>query len=206
MHTDTDRTLALAGIYQACFLAQRLALNGVADETARTVSLASVLRLDAEDVPAVFGGVSNMRLGLEELSKFLGGRFNPPVARYLLTLLRLEPSLRANPGLLAEIAQGIRAVQPLAEAESVISDACNSELAQIYTRTISTLRPRVIINGEQIHLQNPRVVSQIRALLLAGMRAAVLWRQCGGSRLGLWWQQARYLRQSRALLASISNP
>jgi high frequency lysogenization protein len=40
----------------------------------------------------------------------------------------------------------------------------------------------------------------IRALLLGGMRAAVLWRQCGGNRLQLLLRRKALLRACRELL------
>ncbi len=203
-YTDADRTLALAGLYQSCWLVQRLALTGAADTTANQASLGSILRLDAEDVPAVFGGPAALRLGLTELNKFLGGRANPDVARYLLTLLRLENVIRPKPELMAELARGIAQVQPLAAAEGVDAAPCVQQFAELYVRHISPLRPRVLVNGEQAHLRNPVTVERVRALLLAGLRAAVLWRQCGGSRWGLWWKQARYLQQTQQLLQQIS--
>jgi high frequency lysogenization protein len=42
----------------------------------------------------------------------------------------------------------------------------------------------------------------VRALLLAGMRAAVLWHQCGGSRLKLIIQRRPLLECAKGLLAA----
>lgn len=196
-YTDADRTLALAGVYQACWLVQRLALTGDADAIASRASLESILRLEAENVPAVYGGVPAVQTGLTELGKFLGGRANPDVARYLLTLLRLERVLHPKTELMAELALGIGSVQ--ATQEDIDSPNCIQQLAQLYSQHISPLRPRVLVNGEQAHLRNELIVARIRALLLAGLRSAVLWQQCGGSRLGLWWKHNIYLRQTQRL-------
>ena len=56
-------------------------------------------------------------------------------------------------------------------------------LARLYAETISTLRPRVMVQGNPHYLGQAGVVAEIRALLLAALRSAVLWRQLGGS---LW--------------------
>jgi high frequency lysogenization protein len=45
------------------------------------------------------------------------------------------------------------------------------------------LSPRIMVNGDPAHLNNPENANRIRALLLAGIRAAMLWRQSGGGRL-----------------------
>jgi len=54
----------------------------------------------------------------------------------------------------------------------------------------------VLVKGNSQTLAQPDTAALVRALLLAGTRSAVLWRQCGGSR----W---RLLFERRALLAAI---
>jgi high frequency lysogenization protein len=56
-------------------------------------------------------------------------------------------------------------------------------LGGLYAETISTLRPRVMVQGNPHYLGQAGVVAEIRALLLAALRSAVLWRQSGGSLL-----------------------
>ena len=50
-----DRTLALAGLFQAARLAQTLAREGRADEPAFAASLKSLFSFDAENVAEVYG-------------------------------------------------------------------------------------------------------------------------------------------------------
>ena len=54
-------------------------------------------------------------------------------------------------------------------------------LGSLYADTVSTLRPRVMVQGNPHYLGQAGVVAEIRALLLAALRSAVLWRQSGGS-------------------------
>ena len=58
-----------------------------------------------------------------------------------------------------------------------------ASLADIYTGTISTFSFRIQVNGDYQYLQQARIGNQIRVLLFAGIRSAILWRQLGGSRL-----------------------
>jgi high frequency lysogenization protein len=58
-----------------------------------------------------------------------------------------------------------------------------SALGALYADTISHLRPKVMVHGNPHYLGQPGVVAEIRAILLAAVRSAVLWRQLGGS---LW--------------------
>ena len=56
-----------------------------------------------------------------------------------------------------------------------------------------------MVQGEQNFLTNGDTTSKIRTLLFAGIRAAVLWRQLGGSRLKLFFSRKKFL-QTVALL------
>jgi len=57
-----------------------------------------------------------------------------------------------------------------------------ANFASIYSDVISELGPKLQISGNPDCLKQPQVQHKIRALLLAAMRSAVLWRQLGGKR------------------------
>ena len=76
-----------------------------------------------------------------------------------------------------------------------------SRLADIYQRSIGRLQPQVIVRGERSYLANTDNASRIRALLLAGIRAAVLWRQAGGNRWRLIVGRQASLHDVEALLS-----
>ena len=78
-------------------------------------------------------------------------------------------------------------------------------LAEVYQRNISTLSPRVMVTGEPLHLQNPDNQNRIRAVLLAGVRAAILWQQCGGNRWTLLFGRRRLVDAARSLLAAADD-
>jgi high frequency lysogenization protein len=75
------------------------------------------------------------------------------------------------------------------------------KLAEIYSQTLSTLSPRILVNGEHGHLSNPLIAAKVRAALLAGIRAAFLWRQLGGRRWQLLLQRRRIIGAARVLLS-----
>jgi high frequency lysogenization protein len=52
-----------------------------------------------------------------------------------------------------------------------------------------------------VHLSSNPVVEQIRALLLAAVRAAVLWRQVGGGQIRLLLRRREYAMLARGLLS-----
>ena len=57
MNLIEERTLALAGVFQACKQVQNLARNGRADAFDVDPSMQSILVLDAINSQAVYGGV-----------------------------------------------------------------------------------------------------------------------------------------------------
>nr|WP_255210858.1 DUF489 family protein [Methylogaea oryzae] len=84
---------------------------------------------------------------------------------------------------------------------SILDDSVVAELAGLYQQTISTLLPKVMVGGEPGYLRQTRNTDHIRALLLAGIRSAVLWRQSGGNRWKLFFQRRRVLDTAVSLLA-----
>ena len=180
-----NQTIALAGVAQAVNLVQQIAKHGAADTAAMEASIGSILKIDADDVEDVFGGLNGLNIGLQQLSKQLGGppAIDPEQVKYAATLVFLERKLVSKPKFLDEIKTGIEVAA--AEAEqlpSVLDERVLTKLASLYQNTISKLHPRIIINGEQVYLTNSENTTKIRALLLAGIRSAFLWRQCGGNR------------------------
>jgi high frequency lysogenization protein len=207
-HDDKDRTLALAGIYQAAALVDQIARTGISDSSALEATIGSVLRLDTPDVPTVFGGAEGVALGLRTLLAQLDNQAsrNNQISRYAVSLLHLERRLAKQPQMSARIGSGIQATQRQAEHFNATHGAVLGALANLYEETFSTLRFRINVSGEQTHLANPDNVNKVRALLLAGVRAAVLHRQCGGRAWTLLLRRSRTLNAARELLASLPQP
>lgn len=193
---NEERVLALAGLFQAATLAQQLANDGRCDESALESSLASIFRIDAPSVAAVYGGVSGVRLGLRSLISQLDetGR-DMAVTRMAVTVMRLERSLSHQNGLLSKLQQGIVQTQRQVEHFGQGSPQVFSRLAEVYSSTLSTLKPRVMVTGNPQQLQQAAVVERVRSSLLAAVRSAVLWRQIGGRQ----WQLILYRRQCSML-------
>ena len=81
-----------------------------------------------------------------------------------------------------------------------IKDLQAKKIAELYTQTISTLSPRIVVNGRPQHLQIDRTVNWIRTLLFASLRSAVLWRQLGGGRFSLMFGRKKMLEEAQSLL------
>ncbi|MBS1235582.1 MAG: lysogenization protein HflD [Proteobacteria bacterium] len=204
-----DQVLALAGIFQSACLVQQLAREGHTDSAALRASIQSILALDAPDVETIYGGARGVHLGLELLHTKLTGKTKSAdmeMARYVVALVQLENSLRRRPTMLDDIRQGIdtaRAQMKFFESDAPtdgVHPLLMEKLAQLYSQTISTLTPRIMVSGEHGHLSNPAIAAKVRAALLAGIRSAVLWRQLGGRRWQLLFSRGKIARTAAELL------
>jgi high frequency lysogenization protein len=205
-HTERDRVIALAGLYQSTVLVRQVAERGSGEERGIRTIIESVLRLDAPSVEAVYGGIGGLRLGLETLAG-LRERPNIPAARYAVAVLHLERKLAARSDVLSTLAEGIKRAAEQAEYfGSPTHENVVAALADLYVRTISNLGPRVMVHGEPTFLANASVANMLRSLLLGAVRSAVLWRQVGGTRWRLIFGHRRMLEQAQALLAAAEAP
>lgn len=196
-----ERTLALAGLFQALALVRTLATQGQADSAAFTSSLDSVLRIDAPSTLAVFDGIGGLRLGLQTLVRQLEGQqVDTMITRMALTVLRIERRLIGDDARLKHLQDGLRDAQRQAEHfGSSDHPTVVARLASLYAETVSSLRPRVLVTGNAQMLSQPAIVERVRAALLAAVRAAVLWRQLGGTQWQLLLQRRQILMLARGL-------
>ena len=198
MNLIEERTIGLAGILQACGQVQSLARTGEVDPEAAEASQQSILILDAVSTQAVFGGLRGVRSGLRLIAD---GIMTSPksemveVLRYAMSLMHLQNQLFRDQQAYAEFGQAVERLSAVSTEE--LTAACS----ELYQKHISTMRPQIIVQGEQNHLQHLDIPPRVRTMLLAGIRAAVLWQQKGGSRFKLIWQRTRMQNAARGLLS-----
>ncbi len=183
--TTANQTIALAGISQACLLVKELASTGtVVNNTAIETSINSILKLDSDTVIDIYGDLSNIKPGLEQLKLQLTGRTiaDPEQARYAASLVFLEKQISNRPEMLNKIKVGVEKAQFQSETFGIMHENVLANLGDLYHSTISTLQPRIMVNGEEEFITQPAIINKIRTLLLSGIRSALLWRQCGGAR------------------------
>ena len=207
--TLKDQCIALAGIYQAVRLVQLTAQGERRDADATQASLQSIFNTDPESVIAVYGDPRALVVGLQTLISQLANedrQRDMVLTGYVVTLMHLERKLSGEPDLLARLAEAIEKIKGEINSSDEVSPDISNALASVYTDTISTLQPRIMVKGEESVLRNVDSQNMIRALLLAGMRATVLWKQCGGSRIRLIFQRRRILETCRLLLQQAGDP
>lgn len=192
-----SRVLALAGILQALKLVRQIADTGHADGEGERNALDSVFLIDAASADAVYGNSRSLRGGLLLLRDYFTDRSSDQALPKLgMSVLQIERRFVADDAVAQQVLDGIRALEGIAERQGSIHPDVISKLGQLYADTISHLRPKVIVQGNPHYLQQADVVAEIRALLLAALRSAVLWRQMGGT---MW----DFLLRKRAMIAAI---
>ncbi len=205
-----DRTLALAGLFQAARLVQQLAHDGRADVNTFFTSVHSILALDAGNTEEVFGAARDLRPGLELLRDNLSGSdqaLDVEVARYVISMLHLSTQLARRADLQQAIREGIQTAEQqmkffgAGDAGDRVHPNLTEKLAQIYVRTLSTLAPRIMVTGEHGYLVNPPVAAKVRTALFAGIRAGFLWRQLGGRRWHLLVNRRSIASEAGKILA-----
>lgn len=212
MRTLRERVLALAGLFQAARLVQQLAREGKTDTEAFRASTHSILMLDAASTDEVYGGAHGLALGLTFLRDKLTGQADPKdmeIAKYVIAMLQLETALRRRPEVTAAIQSGVQAADAQMaffdnDGDDAVHPRLVEKLAELYTQTLSTLTPRIMVNGEQGYLATPLIAAKVRTALFAGIRSAVLWRQLGGSRWQLLLGRAKIAAQAAGILSSAS--
>jgi len=170
----------------------------------------------------------NLATGLKELRNMLdkgGNALSPQITRYVLSMIALERKLAKNPQFLQLIGERLETLEQkaryfssgdAADVAGVDSDrlgeasrerpgryahsAVIGGLDQLYQETISQFSFRIQVQGDPRNLQNSENAARIRALLLAGIRAAMLWHQVGGQRWHFIFIRARLKEPLKQLL------
>ncbi|MBL1273929.1 MAG: high frequency lysogenization protein [Marinobacter maritimus] len=198
-----DQTLALAGVFQAANLVQQIANNGSCNQASLETCLRSLFATDPANTLDVYGGeLADVREGLVTLSTVMSDQKKQQdieVLRYVLNLIHLESKLNRHKNMLEVIGSRIEQARHTASHFGYVHSNLISNLASIYTDTISTFSLRIQVSGNPSLLQRDENAAKVRALLLAGIRSAVLWRQSGGRRWQLVLSRRKVIQHAREL-------
>lgn len=203
-----DKTLALAGVFQSAALVHQFANTGNMDIHDMSTCINSTLELNPLTTLSVYGKLENLRTGLHTLIQYLGeqpGQRDANVARYVISLLHLQRKLRKRRDLLDAVADGIQRARKQSEIFGLTHDNVIANLAGIYTETVSTIPPKIMVSGDSSILSNPDNANKIRAMLLSGIRSAVLWSQLGGKRWQILFSRRIFIEQAKHLLDEEMN-
>ena len=197
-----QQTIALAGVAQAARLVDQVSRTGSYPVEFLEPSIHSLFEFEPGNTADIFGGVAGVKLGLHNLSSLLANQKaeeNREVVRYVFGLLYLERRFSTNPGMMSVVRSRLEHTSFRAEHfAGHVNELCHS-ISGIYQDTLSKQRFRIKVTGSAQHLQSEQNADIIRALLLAGVRSAFLWRQLGGRRWKLIFQRKRLLETAQNL-------
>ena len=204
---ERDRIIALSALLQSVTLVQQIAETGKVDQAEFETLLNSLIATDAPTTEAVYGDLAQLKMGIEQLNNQLSknkDKKDVQLLRYVIGLLHLERKLAKRPAMMDLIGREIDQIpQQIEYFGDINNPQVIARLADVYHRTISELSPRIQVHGDPSFLQHADNVNRVRTLLLAGIRAAMLWHQKGGRRWHFVFQSNKILGISTGLLNSL---
>jgi high frequency lysogenization protein len=200
-----ERTLALAGIFQATELVRQAANHGTWSGYAARSCLHSLFQLESDSIAEIYDGIARMKLGVETTLAVLQGdsRYTESL-RYAVSLLQIEKKFRKSRKFQDTVGSRLEdiASEGLELEQHEREDLQAHEISKLYTETVSKLTPRIIVSGRPQYLKSERTVDWVRTLLMAGLRSATLWNQLGGGRFELMFGRKKIIREAESLLMS----
>lgn len=212
-NNSLDQCIALAGLAQSVRIVQHLAWKGKASQTDLKSVVSSLLRVDASSAAAVYGGSFEVSTGLRVLNTQLDTSLrdkDPLFANLAINIISLQRQLNNNKPLmdilknkieqLANNYRDMRFYTDDDEFERLINDC-----SDIYKATLSQLSNRIQVKGDPKYLKLESNQAQVRAALLAAIRACFLWRQSGGSRWHFIFKKNDILKSAQKLISAPIN-
>ncbi len=207
-----NQLITFAALCQVAYQVQQVSRKGMIEDTELSILLNSIMQTSPENTLAVYGGdLHNVKHGLQLMINHLGDEPNqagsvkdPEFTRYIISLINLERKLAKQPNKLAQLGQRIEEAKRQLGHYELTSETLIASFASIYSDIISPLGSKIQVTGEPSILKQSSNQYKIRALLLAGIRAAVLWRQVGGKRRTILFSRKKLVQAAKDLLATIN--
>ncbi|CAM4228763.1 high frequency lysogenization protein HflD [Pseudoalteromonas ostreae] len=192
---NEHQVMALAAMCQVAKQVQKIAQYGSSNDYELEKLLTSIVQTSPDSPSDVYQGSENLRDGykilLDQLSA--GAKKDVEIVKYVGGLMQLERALSAKASSLAELGKSIDDIKRRLDHFAITDDTVITALADIYSKVLSPLGHRIQVYGKPDLLKQQLVQHKIRALLLAGIRSAVLWRQMGGKRRHFFFAKRRII-------------
>ena len=198
-----EQSIALAGIFQSCSQMQKLANTGQIDSSNLAIAITAIINTEPDNALDFFHNIENIHVGLELVQQQLGTtkkERDMQLTRYSIGILFLASKLLKNPPMLQKLSAGIEKAREQIELFGIDHINIYASLGGLYSDTVSTLNPRIMVSGEPNILNNPDTASKVRTLLLCAIRCAVLWQQLGGSRWQLLFKRKKIVSSAQQLV------
>ena len=207
MNSIEKQTITMAAICQASALVQKIARTGTIIESDLAMMLNSIMITSPDSILDVYSNdIAHLKLGLNALVEQLGNQTkqkDPELTRYVVSLLGLERRLASKKNQLSQLGERIEQSQRQLAHYNITSDTLIASLASIYSDLLSPIGTPIQVAGEPSLLKQQGNQHKIRALLLAGIRSSVLWRQVGGKRRNILFGRTKMVACAQQLLKEI---
>ena len=182
-----NETISLGAIYQACNEIKKIAWQGQINNNIIEPLINSVYQTTSEEIEDVFISIKRLNSGLDFLRRQLvGDAFSRDgeVSRYFEAIGILVKNMNKKDEVLNKLRTELtRQSMPINEDNL---DQHALFLSELYLSTISTVEPRIIVNGDNKYLTDKKNAAMIRSLLLCAIRSYILWQQSGGSKFRIF--------------------
>ena len=204
MTPQQEQLIALGAVFEAAVLVDRIARTGQVPNAALGSMLGSLLVRENKPALEIYGGDDlNLRDGYRALVGALErdtSSLQREPLRYALAMIGLERQLDKRGDMLQVIGSRLDQIQQQVDHFGLTHENVIASFGGLYQDTLSTFRQRIQVQGDMRHLQQTDNAANIRAHLLAGIRAARLWRQLGGHRWQMVFSRRRLLDALYAML------
>ncbi len=201
-----EKTIAFAGMLQASELVRQIATSGQCSQQAAQASIGSIFTRNPESTEDVYGGLGGVRMGLRVLVELFSARHGQDglqALNYSLGLAKLGTKIERDRKRQQALGSELDLIETAwSNTDEPLDESVLSQLADVYQRHVSSLDFRLSISGRPEYLKQGEKVAFVRALLLAGLRSAFLWRQVGGRQWRLVFQRRGMLEQAQSLLSA----
>jgi high frequency lysogenization protein len=198
-----NQVIAFAALAQCAKLANDIARTGLIDSEKWRVCIDSLVCTDPDSIHDIYQPISSLDIGMDTLIKQLsdsGEGRSLEITKYIAGIISLSRKLIRSDNSLSMMSQRMDQVKRQLHHFTTNDEAVIANLASIYTDIVSPLGAKINITGTPAHLQQPLNQKKIRALLLAGVRAAILWQQMGGKRRHLFFSRKAYVSNAKQQL------
>ena len=182
-----NETISLGAIYQACNEIKKIAWQGEVNNNIIEPLINSVYKTTSEEIEDVFISIKRLNSGLDFLRRQLvGDAFSRDgeVSRYFEAIGILVKNMNKKD----EVLNKLR-IELTKQSMPIKEDNLDQHalfLSELYLSTISTVEPRIIVNGDNKYLTDKKNAAMIRSLLLCAIRSFILWQQSGGSKFRIF--------------------
>ena len=182
-----NETISLGAIYQACNEIKKIAWQGEINSNIIQPLINSVYQTTSEDIEGLYINIKRLNSGLDFLRRQLvGDAFSRDgeVSRYFEAIGILIKNMNKKEEIFNKLRTELTKQSMPIKEENLDQHALF--LSDLYLTTVSTVEPRIIVNGDNKYLTDKKNAAMIRSLLLCAIRSYILWQQSGGSKFRLF--------------------